>query len=265
MARMPKTIPDLQRMKREGQKIVGVVVYEYQAAQIADRAGADLISLGDSVGHNLLGQEIQEAITIDELLVFARAVRRGVKNALFSCDMPFGSYQASEEDAVRSAVRLVKEAGAGCVKVEVRLAQAHIVRAISGAGIPVFAQFGLTPTTSAQVGGWESGNRLPVDQLVATARALEEAGASLLDFTHGGEATGPVTKAVGIPVLGGVGNDGSCDGQIRTLFRLAGLGASSLDQDFPRYGSVAAEMLRAIEGYQADVRAAKVPQGRGAS
>ncbi|HLG69951.1 MAG TPA: 3-methyl-2-oxobutanoate hydroxymethyltransferase [Chloroflexota bacterium] len=258
---MPVTIPDLHRMKRDGRKIVGIVVYDYQAAQIADRVGADLISLGDSVGHNVLGQENQEAITIDELLLFARAVRRGVKNALFSCDMPFGSYQASEEDAVRNAIRLVKEGGADCVKVELRAAQTGIVSAISRAGIPVFAQFGLTPSTSAQLGGWDSGAKLPVEQMVATAKALEAAGASILDFTHGGEATGPAAQAVQIPVLTGVGGQASSDGQIRTSFRMAGMGASSLDDAYSRYGSVAQELFESMAAYAADIRAGKLPSG----
>jgi 3-methyl-2-oxobutanoate hydroxymethyltransferase len=247
------------QMKREGKKIVGVVVYEYQAALIADRAGADIISLGDSSGHNFLGQENQEAVTLDEILMLAKGVRRGVKNALFSCDLPFGSYQVGEEDAVRSAIRLVKEAGAECIKLEVTAAQAGIVSAIARAGIPVFAQFGVTPQTSAHLGGWESGATVAADQLVETAKTLEKAGASLLDLTRGGAATGPVTKAVSIPVMGGIGNDGSCDGQIRTLFRMAGLGAGALNDDLPRYGNVAKVILGAVTQYAADIRAGKLP------
>lgn len=258
---MAITIPKLAQMKRDGKKIVGVVVYEHQSALIADRAGADIISLGDSCGHNLLGQENQEAVTMDEILTLAKGVRRGVKNALFSCDLPFGSYQVSAEDAVRNAVRLVKEAGADCVKLEVTLAQTEIVSAIARAGIPVFAQFGLTPQTSAHLGGWESGATISTDQLVETGKALEKAGASILDLTWGGAATGPVTEAVKIPVMCGLGNDGSSDGQIRTLFRTVGLGAGALRDTIPRYANVAKMVLEAITNYAADIRAGKLPLG----
>ncbi|HLY66515.1 MAG TPA: 3-methyl-2-oxobutanoate hydroxymethyltransferase [Chloroflexota bacterium] len=258
---MPKTLPDLRKMKQDGQKIVGIVVYDYQTAQIADRAGADVISLGDSVGHNILGQRGQEEVTLDQVVMFARAVRGGVKDALFNCDMPFGSYQTGEEEAVRSAIRMVKEGGVDCVKIEVTRPQANIVAAIARAGIPVFAQFGLTPTTSAQLGGWDSGAKLPVEDMVETAKILEQAGASMLDVTHAGEATGPVTRAVSIPVLCGVGNDGNSDGQIRTLFRMAGQAAASVDDEYPRYGSVAREYFETITAYAADIRAGKLPNG----
>jgi 3-methyl-2-oxobutanoate hydroxymethyltransferase len=258
---MAITIPKLAQMKREGEKIVGVVVYEHQSALIADRAGADIVSLGDSCGHNLLGQENQQAVTLEEILMLAKGVRRGVKNALFSCDLPFGSYQVSAEDAVRSAVRLVKEAGVDCVKLEVTDAQTEIVAAIARAGIPVFAQFGLTPQTSAHLGGWESGATISTEKLVETAKALEQAGASILDLTWGGAATGPVTQAVKIPVMCGLGNDGSSDGQIRTLFRTVGLGAGALSDSIPRYANVAKVVLEAVTNYADDIRAGKLPLG----
>jgi 3-methyl-2-oxobutanoate hydroxymethyltransferase len=248
-------------MKRDRKPIVGVVVYDYQGAQIADRAGADIVSLGDSVGHTYLGHENQDAITIDELLMFARAVRRGVKNALFSCDMPFGSYQVSDEDAVRNAIRLVKEGGADCVKVEVRRAQAHLVEAIARAGIPVFAQFGITPQTSAHVGGWESGAQVIEADLVETARAVEAAGASMIDLTRGGAATRAVTEAVHIPVIGGIGSDERCDGHIRTLFRMAGMGANTLDSSERQpYGHSAKVLFDSITAYAGDIRSGKVPR-----
>lgn len=258
---MAVTIPQLQTMKREGKRIVGIVVYDYQAAQIADRAGADVVSLGDSCGHNVLGQQSQEAVTLDEVLTLARGVRRGVKNALFSCDMPFGSYQVSEEDAVRSAVRLVKESGADCVKVEVRREQTGIVAAIARAGIPVFAQFGITPQTAAHLGGWQTASAsVPTDLLVQTAVALEEAGASMLDLTRGGAATDAITKAVRIPVLGGMGTEVTCDGHMRTLFRVAGLGADEVGANRSPYGNVSQVMYDAITAYAADIRGGSLPK-----
>src|SRR3954469_22222969 len=181
MARI--TIAALQVMKREGRKIVGVVAWDTLMAQLAERAGVDLISVGDSVGKNLWGHATENEVTVDELLVVCKAVRRGAEHALVSCDVP-----ASASDPLRAAERLVREGGAEMVKV---LSPPDTVRALTRAGIAVFAEF--------HGGG-------PTAELVAQAKALEEAGAALLDFRHSGpEAGAVVVRAVGIPVIGGLG------------------------------------------------------------
>src|SRR5450755_1782732 len=142
------TIPALQQMKREGKKSVGVVAWDYQIARIADRAGVDFISVGDSVGVNLWGHANPLEVTLDEMLVVCKAVRRGTRRALVSCDFPFGPLQEGTDSAVRAAIRLVKEAGADMIKLDGAADFPDAVRAIARAGIPVFSQFGLTPQTA---------------------------------------------------------------------------------------------------------------------
>ena len=141
----PITIPALQQMKRDGRKIVAVVAWDYQMAQIVDRAGVDIVSVGDTVGINLWGQSNPLEITMDEMLVVCKAVRRGVKRALLSCDLPFGPLQEGADSAVRAAIQLVKEAGVDMVKLDGAADFPDAVRAVVRAGIPVFAQFGITP------------------------------------------------------------------------------------------------------------------------
>jgi 3-methyl-2-oxobutanoate hydroxymethyltransferase len=129
------TLPVLQQMKQDGRKIVGVVVYDYQMAQIVDRAGVDIVSVGDSVGVNLWGHVSEREVTLDQMVLVCQAVRRGVTRALVSCDVPFGPLQDGVDAAVRAAIRLVQEGGADLVKVDAGASSADAVRAITGAGI----------------------------------------------------------------------------------------------------------------------------------
>src|SRR3982750_2139795 len=180
------SLPDLQRMKEEGRKIVGVVAWDYQIAQIVDRAGVDIVSVGDTVGINLWGHANPLEITLDEMLVVCKAVRRGVKRALVSCDFPFGPLQEGSDAALRAAIRLVKEAGADMIKLDGAADFPDAVRALSRAGIPVFAQFGITPHTALQYGVdyasmLKGGVQVPAQmttRLVDEAKTLEAAGAS---------------------------------------------------------------------------------------
>jgi 3-methyl-2-oxobutanoate hydroxymethyltransferase len=201
------TIPALQQMKRDGRKIVGVVVYDYQMAQIVDRAGVDIVSVGDSVGVNLWGQASELEVTLDEMILACRAVRRGVSRALVSCDFPFGPLQEGTGPAVHAAIRLAKEGGADMVKLDGASGFPDAVRAITRAGIPVWAQFGITPHTALKYGGMAAaGPDLATkvkSQLVDEAKLLADAGAALLDFTHSGPEAGPAAvAAVSIPVIG---------------------------------------------------------------
>src|SRR5256886_703002 len=207
------TIPALHAMKREGRKIVGVVAWDTPMAQIADRAGVDIVSVGDSVGVNLWGHSNPLEVTLDEMLVVCKAVRRGVARALVSCDFPFGPLQEGVDSAVKAGIRLVKEGGADMIKLDGAADFPDAVRALVRAGIPVVAQVGITPQTALQYGipyGAQSapGAQVPPEmtaKLVEEAKRLEEAGASLLDFTNSGPVAGAaVVKAVSIPVSGGV-------------------------------------------------------------
>jgi 3-methyl-2-oxobutanoate hydroxymethyltransferase len=264
------TIPALQAMKRAGKKIVGVVAWDYQIAQIVDRAGVDIVSVGDSVGINLWGQANPLEVTLDEMVVVCKAVRRGVKRAVVSCDFPFGPLQEGPDVAVRAAIRLVKEAGADMIKLDGAADFPDAVRAVTRAGIPVFAQFGITPQTALQYGIPYSamsrpGAQVPADmtaQLVEEAKRLEAAGAALIDFTNSGPDAGTaVVRAVSIPVIGGFGGGPWLDGRIRMAHSAIGYAASALDSDAENYANVARITLAAITAYAEDVRAARQIKG----
>jgi 3-methyl-2-oxobutanoate hydroxymethyltransferase len=191
------SLTGLRELKRAGKKIVAVVAWDYPMAQIADSAGVDLVSVGDSVGVNLWGQKEGE-ITVDELLVIAKAVRRGVKRALVSFDLP-------ENASPAEATRLM-EAGADMVKI---LASPDVIREVAKKGVPVFAEM--------------HSERFSPEELVAKAKQLEAAGAAMIDFRHSGPVAGAaVAKAVAIPVIGGLGGGPWLDGRVRRIDTLIG-------------------------------------------
>lgn len=262
----PVTIPTLHQMKRDGRPIVAVVVYDYQLAQLADRAGVDIVSVGDSVGINAWGHRSELDVTLDEMILVCRAVRRGVTRAIVSCDVPFGPVQEGIEPAVRAAIRLVKEGGADMVKVDGASAFPETVSALTRAGIPVWAQFGITPHTALRYGGMrKAGPELASDrkdELVAEAMALESAGAVLLDFTNSGPVAGPAaTAAVSIPVIGGLGGGPWLDGRVRALYPALGYSAATVDDETPRYANVAKITLDAITTLAGDIRAGRQLRG----
>jgi 3-methyl-2-oxobutanoate hydroxymethyltransferase len=233
------TIASLQGMKREGRKIVGVVAWDFQIASIADRAGVDLVSVGDSVGVNLWGRAAGAQVSVDEMLVCCEAVRRGARRALVSCDIPAGA------DPVRAARRLAAEGGAEMVKV---LDDPEVVRAIVKAGVPVFAEL------HSGIGA--------VDRLIDQARRLEDAGASLLDFRHSGPVAGPaVVGAVSIPVLGGLGGGPWLDGRVRLAHTAIGYAAKWIDAETETYGNAAKLGLAAFRALIEDVRAGRQIRG----
>ncbi|MEU0966262.1 3-methyl-2-oxobutanoate hydroxymethyltransferase [Streptomyces sp. NPDC005917] len=264
------TLRDLRRMKDEGRKIVGVVAWDYQMARIVDRAGVDLVSVGDTVGVNLWGQANPFEVTMDQMVTVARAVRRGVQRALVSVDFPFGPLQEGADSAVRAAVRFVKEAGVDMVKLDAAGDFPEAVTAITRAGIPVFAQFGITPQTALRYGVEYSAvpsaaDQVPVemkDAMVAEAKRLEEAGAALLNFTNSGPVVGAaVAAAVTVPVVGGFGGGPWLDGRMRMAHAAIGYAASAIDDPPDTYANVARITLDAITSYAADVRAARQVAG----
>jgi 3-methyl-2-oxobutanoate hydroxymethyltransferase len=228
------TVDALRAMKRDGRKIVGVVAWDTPTATILDRVGVDLVSVGDSVGINLWGRESEADVTLDEMVLVCRAVRRGVTRALVSCDLP---PQAAD---VRAARRAVGEGGAEIIKAE----GAETVAAIAAAGIPVFAQL--------------DGATAGAEELVAEARRLEDAGAALLDFRHSGPEAGPkVVAAVSIPVIGGLGGGPWLDGRVRMIHRAVGYGAAVSGA----YADVARVTHDAVAAYAGDVRAGRQVRG----
>jgi 3-methyl-2-oxobutanoate hydroxymethyltransferase len=239
------TVAALQQMKREGRKIVGVVVYDYQMAQIADRAGVEIVSAGDSVGVNFWGHGSESEVTLDQMVLICQAVRRGVRRALVSCDVPLAALQEGTAATVRAARRLVAEGGADLLKLDAAASSHEAVRAVSGTGIPVWAQFGIEPPP-------------PADTLVREAQLLEAAGASLLDFRHSGPVAGPaVVRAVSVPVIGGLGGGPWLDGRVRSSAAAIGYLASAADDAAERYANVAATALTAIKTLCEDVRAGR--------
>jgi 3-methyl-2-oxobutanoate hydroxymethyltransferase len=264
------TIPALLELKRAGRKSVGLVAWDYQIARIADRAGVDIVSVGDSVGVNLWGHSNPLEVTMEEMLVVCKAVRRGITRALVSCDFPFGPLQEGIDSAVRAAIRLVKEGGADMVKLDGAADFPEAVHAVVRAGIPVFAQFGITPQTALQYGipyGSQSapGAQAPPEmtaKLVEQAKLLEEAGASLLDFTNSGPVAGAaVVSAVKIPVIGGFGGGPWLDGRVRLAHTAIGYGEKWLDAKSETYANVAKISLEAFTALIADVRAGRQIKG----
>jgi 3-methyl-2-oxobutanoate hydroxymethyltransferase len=260
------TLRDLQRMKDDGRKIVGVVAWDYQMARIVDRAGVDIVSVGDTVGVNLWGHANPFEVTMEQMLVVTQAVRRGVERALVSADFPFGPLQEGAGSALRAAIRFVKEAGVDLVKLDGASDHLDAVEAVTRAGIPVFAQFGITPQTALRYGVEykaipSAADAVPeelTDELVAEAKRLEDAGAVLLNFTNSGPVVGAaVAQAVSIPVVGGFGGGPWLDGRMRMVNAAIGYAATALDGAPDTYVNVAQLALGAITSYAADVRSAR--------
>ena len=264
------TILMLQQMKRDAKKSVGIVCWDYQTAQIADRAGVDFLVVGDSVGVNLWGHSTPLEVTVDEILICCKAVRRGAKRALVICDIPFGPLQEGVASLLKAAVRLVKEGGADMLKLDGAAESPEAVTALTRAGIPVFAQFGLTPQTALRYGVPYSAQNLPgavagaemTARLVEEAQRLEAAGAAMLDFTNSGPVAGPaVVDAVSIPVIGGFGGGPWLDGRVRLAQTALGSAAKWLDSDADTYVNTAKLSLQAFQALIGDVRAGRQIKG----
>lgn len=262
------TIPSLQAMKSQGRKSVCFVAWDYHLARIADRVGAEIISVGDSVGVNLWGHRSPLEVTMDEMVVVAKAVRRGVERALLSCDFPFGPLQQGSATAVHAAIRLAKQAGVDMVKLDGAAEFPEAVEAVTRAGVPVFAQFGITPQGALKYGieySAASTARVPeqmCEQLVEDARRLERAGAVALNFTNSGPVVGPaVVDAVSIPVLGGFGGGPWLDGRIRMGAAAIGYSCANLDAEPDTYANVARITFDALNTCAADIRAGRQIRG----
>jgi 3-methyl-2-oxobutanoate hydroxymethyltransferase len=275
------TLSELGRMKRDGCKIVSVVAWDYQMARIVDRVGVEIISVGDTVGVNLWGHRNPFEVTLDQILLVCQAVRRGVSRALLCCDFPYGPLQEGTAAAVRAAVRLVKEGGVDLVKLDGAASYLDAVAAVNLAGVPVFAQFGITPQRALTLGldyaaMAKPGAQVPdgmAAELVDEAKQLEAAGAVLLDFTNSGPVVGAeVVRAVSIPVLGGFGGGPWLDGRVRMANAAIGYAADGLDDPPDTYANVARTAYDALTAYARDVRAGRqirggipVPAGSGAA
>lgn len=257
----PKTtVHTIREMKRRGQKITSVTAYDYPTARIADEAGIDLILVGDSLGMVVLGYESTIPVTMAEMSHHLRAVMRATPRALVIADLPFASFQAGPEDAVRNAARLVKR-GAEGVKLEGGRRVLPQVEAILAADIPILAHLGLTPQSVHRFGGYrvQGRGREAADALLEDALALERAGcfAIVLEGIPL-ELGAEVSRALHIPTIG-IGAGADCDGQVLVLHDLIGLSFGKPARFVRRYADVAGTIRGALESFRADVRAGRYP------
>lgn len=254
-------LPELAEMKARRQPIVMVTAYDAPGGRLADEAGVDLILVGDSAAMTMLGHDSTVPATMEEMLMLTRAVTRGAARPLVVADMPFGSYQVSDEEAVRNAVRFAKEAGAEAVKLEGAGVMLSRVRAIVGAGIPVMGHLGLTPQSATMLGGYRAQGRSAEKALalVDDARALQAAGCFSLVLEA---VPAPVARLVSddlsIPTIG-IGAGADCDGQVLVWHDLLGLYQGRTARFVKRYAEVGADIRSALEEYAADVRERRFP------
>ena len=255
-------LTELVEMKRRGERIAMITAYDAPSARLADAAGADLILVGDSAAMVVLGHDSTVPATVDELLVLTRAVTRGAKRPLVIADMPFGSFQISNESALENAIRFVKEAGAEAVKVEGAGPTLSRVQALVGAGIPVMGHIGLTPQSATMLGGFKAQGRTAGKalRLYEDALALERAGCfSLVLEAVPAPVAERITEALAIPTIG-IGAGAECDGQVLVWHDLLGLYEGHAPRFVKRYANLADEITRALEAYVAEVRSGAFPE-----
>jgi 3-methyl-2-oxobutanoate hydroxymethyltransferase len=253
-------IHHLQAMKERGEKFAMLTSYDQYSAEIFDAAGIPLLLVGDSAANNVLGYDTTLPITVDEMLPLVRAVTRSARSALVVGDLPFGSYQASAEQALRTAVRFMKEGGAHAVKLEGGLPIVPQVEAIVGAGVPVMGHLGFTPQSEHGLGGYRvQGRGEAGDTLVEAALALEAAGAfSLVLEMVPADVAKRVTAELRIPTIG-IGAGVDCDGQVLVWQDMAGLRGGTAPRFVKRYADLRSTLTEAARAFAADVRDASYP------
>ncbi|HET6496299.1 MAG TPA: 3-methyl-2-oxobutanoate hydroxymethyltransferase [Thermoleophilia bacterium] len=258
-----KGVLDLQKMKRAGEKITWLTAYDYPTATFEEAAGVDMILVGDSLGMCVYGYPGTVPVTMDQCIVHSEAVRRGAPNAFVVGDMPFGSYQVSDEDAVRNAARFLKEAGVDAVKLEGGVRVISRARAILDAGVVVCGHIGLTPQSSGQLGGHKAQGRTleSAQMVVEDARALAGAGVQLLLLEAvPPEVAGFIRAELSIPVLGiGAGDD--VDGQLLIVSDVLGTFQAFTPKFVKKYADLAGVSTAALAEYVSDVRTGAFPEG----
>jgi 3-methyl-2-oxobutanoate hydroxymethyltransferase len=255
------TIPSLLERGRTGEAIVMVTAYDFPGARAAERAGVDMVLVGDSGAQVVLGYPSTAEVTVDEMLTLAKAVRRGTESAFLVCDVPFGSTEQSDAQAVATAVRFVKEAGADAVKLEGGgAAQLSRIGAIVAAGIPVVGHVGLTPQTATALGGLRAQGRTEASaaRVVEEAIGVQRAGAfCVVAEAVPTEVTAVLREALEIPVIG-IGA-GPAEGQVLVLHDLLGVTEGRTAKFVKRYGSIGDDTVAAISAYADDVRSGGFP------
>jgi 3-methyl-2-oxobutanoate hydroxymethyltransferase len=254
-------LTELAEMKRRGDRIVMVTAYDYPTGRIADAAGVDIVLVGDSAAMTVLGHDSTVPATMEEMVILTRAAARGARRPLVVADMPFGSFQVSDEDALRNAVRFVKEAGADAIKVEGAGPTVSRVIALVGAGIPVMGHLGLTPQSATMLGGFRAQGRSAdkARQLLEDARSLEQAGCfSIVLEAVPAPVAARITEVLTVPTIG-IGSGKDCDGQVLVLHDLLGLYQGRSPRFVKRYAELGEAIQDALERFAADVRSGSFP------
>ena len=259
---LPMTLPRLAEMKRLGEPIVMVTAYDYPSALAAEKAGVDIVLVGDSGAMTVLGYDSTVPVELDEILMLAKAARRGLSSPFLVGDLPFGSYEVSDEQAVTTALRFVKEAGCAAVKLEgggpTSVARA---RAISNAGIPVMGHVGLTPQTSTALGGYRAQGKTAEQALLIRdqAIALEQAGCFSIVFEAiPSELAAEIMPRISVPVIG-IGAGGGVDGQVLVFHDLLGIREGLGARFVKRYANILDEMVDGVSAFADDVRDRSFP------
>ena len=254
-------LTELAEMKRRREPIVMVTAYDYPSGRIADTAGIDVVLVGDSAAMTVLGNDSTVPATMEEMIMLTRAAARGAERPLVVADMPFGSFQVSDEEAVRNGVRFVKEADADAVKLEGAGPTLSRVHALVGAGIPVMGHVGLTPQSATMLGGFRAQGRTAekARRLLQDARSLEAAGcfAIVLEAIPA-QVAARITESLTVPTIG-IGSGRGCDGQVLVFHDLLGLHDGKAPRFVKRYADLATETRSALERYAADVRSGAFP------
>ena len=254
-------VPDLESKKRRGEPIAMLTAYDYTMARLLDRAGIDVMLVGDSLGMVVLGYETTLPVTLDAMVHHTRAVSRGTQQALVVADMPFLTFQVSVPEAVRNAGRLIQEGGAAAVKLEGGGAVVEVAARLVEVGIPVMGHLGLVPQSVHQLGGFRRQATLEEDaeQLLADAHALEDAGAfAVVLESIPAEVAHAVTKELRIPTIG-IGAGPHCDGQVLVSYDMLGLSQDRVPGFVKRYGDLGDQTVAAVRAYADDVRNGRFP------
>lgn len=262
MQAKPIRTTDLKELKRRGEKIAMLTAYDATMARLLDRAGIDVLLVGDSLGMVVLGYDTTVPVTLDDMLHHTRIVVRGTERALVVADLPFLSYQVSTPEAVRNAGRLMKEAGAAAVKLEGGRAVVDVIKRLVDVGIPVMGHLGLLPQSVHQLGGFHKQATRPeeVETLLADAAALEAAGAfSIVLESIPSEVAKVVTAHVSVPTIG-IGAGPDCDGQVLVCSDMLGLFDDFVPPFVKQYAKLAETILDAGQAYVKDVRAGRFPE-----
>ena len=261
MAKQKITIPQLKEWKTQGKKIRMITAYDYPTALLVDRSEIELILVGDSLGMVVLGYEGTVPVTLDEMVHHIKPVVRGARNTLIVGDMPFMSYNVSIEKAIENAGRLMKEAGADCVKLEGGMVMAPVVKALVDAGIPVMAHIGLTPQTASQLGGFkvQGKDEAAARRTLEEAQAMELAGAfSIVLEAIPAPLAKLITERIHIPTIG-IGAGVHCDGQVLVLHDLIGLFDRFVPKFVKKYANVSDDILTALNTYAKEVETGEFP------